>query len=91
MTNRYSNLAHNAMAKVKDSYPCELSRLANMPLADFSKLCPKTTDKTILERIKNVVDDVAARNLAQADLINNIKGLGNAALNVVKIAFPSLL
>lgn len=62
-----------------------------MSLDDFSKLCSKTTDKTILERIKNVVDDAAARNLAQADLINNIKGLGNAALNVVKIAFPSLL
>lgn len=91
MTNRYSNLAHNAMAKVKDSYPCELLRLADMSLADFSKLCPQTTDKTILERIKTVVDDAAARNLAQADLINNIKGLGNTALNVVKNVFPSLL
>ena len=53
MSNRYSNLAHNAMSRVKDSYSIELSKIADMSLSDFCKLCPATSDKACHTEIKS--------------------------------------
>ena len=91
MSNRYSNLAQNALAKVKASYNSELLKYANMSFEDFSQLIPHTSDKETVKKLKAVIDDAAARNLTQADLLNNIKKLGNATHTLVKTVFPAFL
>lgn len=78
------------MSRVKDSYSIELSKIADMSLSDFCKLCPATSDKAAIQKLKAAVDDAAAKNLAQADLLNNIKKLGDTVYNLAKTLFPML-
>jgi len=70
--------------------PCHQPKISADP-SEFSNLCPAMSDKAVMEKLKAVVDDAAARNLAQADLLDKIKGLGSVAFGIVKTAFPSLL
>jgi hypothetical protein len=91
--NRFTDLFAEADAAFNGKYKTELNGLMGLSRADIDSIIPGTSDLQIYSILIKVVEKASKENLTQAQLIGNIKGLGDVAVKIAeKIPlFASLL
>lgn len=82
--NRFTNLFDAADAAFNEHYSEELKQLKGLSEEEISKILPSTTDFQIYNELIKIVENASQENLAQADLADKIKSLGNVAVNIAK-------
>ncbi|WP_270653915.1 hypothetical protein [Phocaeicola plebeius] len=82
--NRFTNLFDAADAAFNKHYSEELKQLKGLSEEEISKILPSTTDFQIYNELIKIVENASQENLAQADLADKIKSLGNVAVNIAK-------
>lgn len=82
--NRFTNLFDAADAAFNKRYSEELKQLKGLSEEEISKILPSTTNLQIYNELINIVENASQENLAQADLADKIKSLGNVAVNIAK-------
>jgi hypothetical protein len=91
--NRFTDLFAEADAAFNGKYKTELNGLMGLSRADIDSIIPGTSDLQIYSILIKVVEKASKENLTQAQLIGNIKGLGDVAVKIAKKIplFASLL
>jgi len=84
MANKYTNLAQAADKSFDGKYSKELAELIGLSEEELASVIPITENKETLTALINVVTQASQENLAQADLMDNIKKLGDVAINIAK-------
>ena len=82
--NRFSNLFADADAAFNGVYKNELNELTGLSKSDIESIIPGTTDLQTYSVLLKVVEKASKENLSQAELIENIKALGNVAIQIAK-------
>ena len=82
--NRFNDLFANADAAFSGAYKNELNELTGLSKADIDLIIPETTDSQIYSDLINVVENASKENLSQAQLVDNIKELGDVAVRIAK-------
>ncbi len=82
--NKYDDLFAEADAAFTGKYQQELNELKGLSKEEIDALIPKTTDSKIYLDLINAVDQASKDNLSQAQLIHNIKELGDVAVKIAK-------
>jgi len=82
--NRFSNLFADADASFNGVYKNELNELTGLSKSDIESIIPGTTDLQTYSVLLKVVEKASKENLSQAELIENIKALGNVAIQIAK-------
>ncbi len=70
-------------------YKVELNNLLGLSRDEIDKLSPDTTDLKIYDQLIAIVKEASIHNIEQAELVNNIKSLGNIGISIAK-KIPSL-
>lgn len=65
-------------------YKDELNQLMGLSKADIDSISPGITDVQIYDQLIAVVKEASRQNMAQAQLVKRIKGLGNVAVAIAK-------
>jgi len=87
---RVKRIFTDAAKAFSGDYRDELTQLLAISHTEIASLTPGTADyQTYLALIK-VVEDASRQNLSQADLVGNIKKLGDTAIKIVS-KVPKLL
>jgi len=82
--NRFKKIFTEAAVAFNGEYKDEINLLLGLSQQDIDTLVPGTTDlQTYLALIK-VVEDASRNNTSQAELVNNIKSLGDIAIKIAK-------
>jgi len=91
--NKFSDLFAEADAAFTGKYQQELNTLKGLSKEEIDALVPKTTDPKIYSDLIKVVEQASKDNLSQAQLIHNVKELGDVAVKIAKKIpqFTSLL
>lgn len=84
MSNRFDALFAEADNAFNGKYKDELNELLGLSKSEIDSLTPDTTDMIVYSKLIKVVEQASKDNLAQADLINNIKSLGDLAVKIAK-------
>ena len=84
MPNRFDQLFEDADAAFNGQYKDELACLTGMSKAEIDAVTPGTSDLAIYSVLVKVVEDASKQNLSQAQLIDNIKELGEVAVKIAK-------
>jgi hypothetical protein len=82
--NRFIKLFADADAAFNGSYKNELDKLHGLSRAEIDSIIPGTTDLQIYSVLIKVVEKASKDNLSQAQLIENIKELGDVAVKIAK-------
>jgi len=82
--NRFSNLFAEADAAFNGKYKKELNALTGLSKEEIDSVTPVTTDLQIYSVLIKVVEKASKDNLSQAQLISNIKELGDLAVKIAK-------
>lgn len=82
--NRFSQLFAEADAAFNGMYKDELNRLLGMSKEEIDTIVPGTTDLQTYSVLIKVVEEASKKNLSQAQLIENIKKLGDVAVKIAK-------
>lgn len=82
--NRFSELFEDADAAFNGEYKEELNNLMGLSHEDIDSVVPGTTDLQVYSVLIKVVEKASKDNLSQAELIDNIKELGDVAVKIAK-------
>ena len=82
--NRFSDLFAEADAAFNGKYKKELNALTGLSKEEIDSVTPGTTDLQIYSVLIKVVEKASKDNLSQAQLISNIKELGDLAVKIAK-------
>ena len=91
--NRFTDLFAEADTAFNGKYKTELNGLMGLSKVDIDSITPGTSDLQIYSILIKVVEKASKENLTQAQLIGNIKDLGDVAVKIAKKIpqFASLL
>ena len=82
--NRFTRLFAEADAAFNGKYRNELNKLVGMSKAEIDNIVPGTTDLQTYYVLIKIVEEASRKNLTQAQLIVNIKKLGDIAVKIAK-------
>ena len=82
--NRFDDLFAEAEAAFNGQYKDELNRLYGLSKDEIDSIMPGTADLQMYAVLIKVVEDASKKNLSQAQLIKNIKDLGDLAVKIAK-------
>ncbi|MFA9370985.1 MAG: hypothetical protein ACERIH_04690 [Labilibaculum antarcticum] len=82
--NRFSNLFAEADAAFNGKYKKELNELTGLSKEEIDAVTPGTADMQMYSVLTKVVEQASRDNLSQAQLIKNIKELGDLAVKIAK-------
>ena len=88
MANRFTDAARKAMGEVTAANSEEIARLSVMYERDFSGLLPATADCETVKALKDAVDRAAQTNMSQAQLVDNVRKLGDSAVALLGRLIP---
>ena len=84
MSNKYTKLAEEADKAFNGYYSEELNDLVGLSKEELESVIPDTQNKNTYKALIKIVEQASKENTKQADLINNIKELGEVAVNIAK-------
>lgn len=84
MSNRFDDLFAEADDAFNGKYKDQLNELMGLSKSEIDSLTPDTTDMSTYSKLIKVVEQASKDNLSQADLITNIKSLGDLAIKIAK-------
>ena len=84
--NRFTELFAEADAAFRGKYKKELNELVGLSKEEINSVTPGTTDLQVYSVLIKVVEQASKNNLSQAQLIENIKELGDVAVKIAKKA-----
>tara|TARA_R110002073_G_scaffold108336_9_gene243691 strand:+ start:121147 stop:121428 length:282 start_codon:yes stop_codon:yes gene_type:complete len=84
MSNRFDDLFAEADNAFSGQYKDQLNELLGLSKSELDSLTPDTKGMSVYSKLIKVVEQASKDNLAQADLINNIKSLGDLAVKIAK-------
>ena len=87
--NRFDDLFAEAHASFNGEYKNEINELTGLSKEEIDSVTPETTDLQTYSVLLKVVEKASKDNLTQAQLIENIKELGDVAVKIAK-KVPSL-
>jgi len=82
--NRFKDLFAEANAAFDGLYKEELNALTGLSKEEIDSVVPGTEDLRVYSVLVKVVEQASKDNLTQAQLIDNIKELGDIAIKIVK-------
>lgn len=82
--NRFSQLFADADAAFNGVYKKELDKLTGLSRDEIDSITPGTEDLRVYSVLVKVVENASKENLSQAELIENIKELGDIAVKLAK-------
>ncbi len=82
--NRFDDLFADADAAFNGRYKKELNQLMGLSKEDIDAITPETTDLKVYAVLVKVVEKASKDNLSQAQLVENIKSLGDVAVQIAK-------
>jgi tRNA U54 and U55 pseudouridine synthase Pus10 len=82
--NRFDDLFADADAAFNGRYKKELNQLMGLSKEDIDAITPETTDLKIYAVLVKVVEKASKDNLSQAQLVENIKSMGDVAVQIAK-------
>lgn len=82
--NRFDDLFDEAAAAFSGQYKDELNNLYGLSKDEIDSIMPGTADLQMYAVLIKVVEDASKKNLSQAQLIKNIKDLGDLAVKIAK-------
>jgi hypothetical protein len=83
-TNRFSESFANADAAFSGMYATELKQLKGLSKEEINAIVPASNGMQTYQALVEVVEKASKDNLAQAQLISKIKGLGASAIKLAK-------
>lgn len=91
--NRFTDILEEADAAFNGQYKKELNQLKGLSREEIDAVIPNTADLKIYSELIKVVETASKENLSQAQLIDNIKKLGDIGVQIAKKIprFSSLL
>ena len=85
MLNRFDALFEEADAAFSGTYKNQLNDLLGLSKSEIEEVTPNgLTDMRIYNKLIDVVKQASKDNISQADLITNIKSLGEIAIKIAK-------
>jgi len=69
----------------KGKYEAQLKELLGLSADEINEVCPRTTAMQDYDKLIAVVREASRNNLSQADLANQIKALGDNAVQIAKL------
>ena len=87
--NKFEDLFADADAVFDGTYSEELNQLLGLSKEEINKLTPDTKDLKTYNILIKIVEQASKDNLTQAQLVENIKELGELAIKIAK-KIPSL-
>tara|TARA_R110001592_G_scaffold68401_1_gene209613 strand:+ start:656 stop:940 length:285 start_codon:yes stop_codon:yes gene_type:complete len=84
MPNEFDDLFAEAEAAFDGEYKNELNSLLGLSREEIDAVTPGTTDLKTYDVLISVVKKASKDNLSQAQLANNIKDLGEVAIEIAK-------
>ena len=82
--NKYTQLFKDADAAFNGIHKAELNKLQGLSKDEIDAITPGTEDLRVYSVLIKVVEKASKDNLAQAQLIEDIKGLGDIAVTIAK-------
>ena len=82
--NKFSQLFADADAAFNGGYKEELDKLTGLSTDEIDSITPDTEDLRVYSVLVKVVENASKENLSQAELIENIKELGDIAIKIAK-------
>jgi len=82
--NRFSDLFAEADAAFNGQYQKELNELMGLSKAEIDSVTPGTADLQMYSILIKVVEKASKDNLTQAQLIDNIRVLGEVAVKIAQ-------
>lgn len=82
--NRFTELFAEADVAFNSQFKNELNALMGLSRAEIDSVTPGTTDLQVYSVLIKVVEKAAKDNLTQAELIEDIKELGDVAIKIAK-------
>lgn len=82
--NKFSQLFADADAAFNGVYKKELDKLTGLSRDEIDSITPGTEDLRVYSVLVKVVENASKENLSQAELIENIKELGDIAVKLAK-------
>ena len=82
--NRFKKLFAEADSAFNGAYKSELDFLLGLSKAEIDSLTPGTTDSQVYLALIKTIEEASKNNISQADLIGNIKDLGEGAIKIAK-------
>tara|TARA_R110002050_G_scaffold135508_4_gene258214 strand:- start:90 stop:374 length:285 start_codon:yes stop_codon:yes gene_type:complete len=82
--NRFSALFAEADAAFNGKYKMELNELAGLSKEEIDAVAPGTTDLKMYLILTQVVEQASKNNLSQAQLVEDIKELGELAVKIAR-------
>lgn len=83
-TNRFSRLFKEADAAFEGKYGAELNKLTGLSKEEIDAITPCTEDLRVYSVLTKVVEKASRDNLSQAELIHNIRELGDTAIRIAR-------
>jgi hypothetical protein len=83
-TNRFSESFVNADAAFSGMYSAELKQLKGLSKEEINAIVPASNSMQTYQALIEIVEKASEDNLAQAQLILKIKGLGASAIKLAK-------
>ena len=83
-TNKFKDLFDQADKAFDGEYGDTLNALHGLSQEEIDSVTPDSTDLKTYSVLLKVVEDASAKNLSQADLVANIKSLGDVAVKIAK-------
>ena len=85
MLNRFDDLFNEADAAFNGAYKKQLNDLMGLSKSEIDQITPNSiTDMSTYSKLIDVVKQASKDNISQADLITNIKSLGEIAIKIAK-------
>lgn len=81
---RLKNLAQKADESFNGKYKNELDALLGLSKEEIDSVTPDTTDSKTYSILLKVVEEASRKNLTQAELVEDIKELGDVAVKIAK-------
>lgn len=82
--NQFTDIFNEADDAFNSGYKKELDALKGLSEEEICSVIPKTADQKIYSTLIQVVEKASKDNLSQAQLIENIKDLGEVAVQLAK-------
>jgi hypothetical protein len=81
---RLGRLAKKINESFNGKYKSELDRLTGLSREEIDSITPDTEDLRIYTVLLRIVEEASRKNLTQAELVEDIKELGEVAVKIAK-------
>lgn len=82
--NRFTKAFADANAAFDAQYANELKQLKGLSTEEINAILPDTNSAQVYQELISLVEKASKENMAQAQLISNIKKLGDVAIKIAK-------